>query len=188
MNLFYDLKMIRNTEHSFAAKRMRHMTFTFIFALCPLLMHAQTFIGIDLPSLLHSELQINFGHRISEHWSMSASSGLNFRTLYRKLSTLDAEHNTELDLEQQRQTRDYMHRESADLCYWPQGTFKGVFLAFGAAYTDTNGLDGTVGAGYMFSIWKRITGYIRYDTGLTLITGSDQTVSDGLRAGISWIF
>lgn len=67
MNLFYDLKMIRNTEHSFAAKRMRHMTFTFIFALCPLLMHAQTFIGIDLPSLLHSELQINFGHRISEH-------------------------------------------------------------------------------------------------------------------------
>ena len=160
MNLFYDLKMIRNTEHSFAAKRMRHMTFTFIFALCPLLMHAQTFIGIDLPSLLHSELQINFGHRISEHWSMSASSGLNFRTLYRKLSTLDAEHNTELDLEQQRQTRDYMHRESADLCYWPQGTFKGVFLAFGAAYTDTNGLDGTVGAGYMFSIWKRITGHI----------------------------
>lgn len=164
------------------------MTLTLIFLLCALLVRAQTFIGIDLPSLLHSELQISFGHRISEHWSMSASTGVNIKVLYKKISTLDAEHNAEFDSGTPIQTRDYLHRESTDICYWPQGTFKGIFLSLGARYTDTDGLDGTIGAGYMFSIWKKLTGHIRYDFGLTQGTESDSSIANGLRAGISWIF
>ena len=180
--------MIRNSHNSFAAKRMKHMTIAFIFMLCNLLVHAQTAIGIDLPSLLYSELQINFGHVISEHWSMSASSGINFRVLHRKINALDAEHDAEFNYGKTIHTREYMHREIIDICYWPQGTFKGIFLAFGAEYTDNHGLDGTAGAGFMFRIWKNLSGHIRYDTGLTLTDGSAKSISDGLRAGISWIF
>lgn len=180
--------MIRNSHNSFAAKRMKHMTIAFIFMLCNLLVHAQTAIGIDLPSLLHSELRINFGHVISEHWSMSASSGVNFNVLYRKISTLDAEHNAEFDSGKTGQGRGYIHQESIDICYWPRRTFKGIFLAFGAEYTDNHGLDGTAGAGFMFRIWKSLSGHIRYDTGLTLTDGSAKSISDGLSAGISWIF
>lgn len=164
------------------------MTLALIFLLSPVLAIAQTIIGIDLTSALHSELKISFGHRISEHWSVSADAGVNLKLLHRRISSQEVEHNSEFQINPMPEAWEHMHQESISMCFWHQRAFNGAFLSLGARYRDTDGLDGTAGLGYMFLIWKGLTGMIRYDTGLIRTSESGNRTKEGLSVSINWIF
>ena len=159
-----------------------------IFLLCTLQSEAQTAIGTDLSALLYKEIKIHIGHRIGRHWSISASAGANIQELRRHTDDETAGHEKEFPPSQTLPEAPYTHRESIGLCYWPQAPFSGTFLSFGGEYRSGTGLDATIGAGYMFSIWKGLTGTIRYDTGIIRIASMHKLSIQDLSIGINWIF
>ena len=67
------------------------MLLIFIFTLCAALAQAQTSIGLDLSSFLYKEMNIAIEHKISEHWSASASGGINLKVLKRHITDEEAE-------------------------------------------------------------------------------------------------
>ena len=160
----------------------------FIFLISTMLTHAQTTIGLDLPALLYSEFKVIFEHKVTEHWSMSASAGLNIKTIYSRTSSLDAEHNAEFPYATLPEGRKHTHRESLSMNYWPDGTFKGLFISFGGEYRETDGFDATAGIGYMLPIWKGLNSTIRYDFGLIRASRSEDNGTDNLCIGLSWTF
>ena len=160
----------------------------FLFMISPLLMHAQTIIGLDLPSILYSEFKVIFEHKVTEHWSMSASAGVNIKTIHSRISILDAEHNAEFPYATLPDSRKYMHRESLSMNYWPSGTFKGLFFSLGAEYRETDGFDGTAGIGYMIPIWKGLKATARYDLGFIRASKSEGNGIDNLCIGLNWTF
>ena len=164
------------------------MVLAFIFLLCPLLAFSQTSIGIDLHSLLCSELKITLGQRLAEHWSISAAVGVNMKILQKSKSAIEEEHNEEFPDGTYPKTREHMHREHLRLCYWPKDVFKGIFLSLGAEHRDTNGLDATVGIGYRFKIWKGINCTLAYDTGLIRATQDEKLTISDLKVCISYTF
>ena len=168
--------------------KMRHMMLAFLFLICPLMMHAQTTIGLDLPAMLYSEIKIIFEHKVAEHWSMSASAGINIKKIYSRISAVDAEHNAEFPYAILPESKKYMHRENISMNYWPHGTFNGIFLSFGAEYRETDGFDGTAGIGYMIPLVGGLKATARYDIGFIRISKSDDKCIDNLCIGLSWTF
>lgn len=167
---------------------MKQMCFAFIFLLCTLASHAQTIIGLDMPSLLYSELKMNVGYKISQHWSLSAAAGVNFKTLRREISTIEAEHYEEFYRNSLPKARGYTHRESFAICYWPQLAFSGPLLSFGCEYRSSTGLDACFGAGYMFKIWKGLSGCILYDIGIMRSAKTEKLSTEDINIGINWNF
>lgn len=164
------------------------MVTVLIFLLFTLHSQAQTAIGTDLSALLYREVKIHIGHGIGRHWSVSASAGANMQVLRRHTDDETAGHEAEFPLSQELPEVSYTHRESVGLCYWPKEPFTGTFLSFGGEYRADTGLDATIGAGYMFRIWKGLTGAIRYDTGIIRTAAMQKLSIHDLSIGINWIF
>ena len=164
------------------------MALAFIFFFCSLVAYAQTNINIDLHSLLRTELNLTIGQRMSEHWSISASVGANMKMLQKRKSMIEEEHNSEFPDGIYPEHRKYMHREHIYLCYWPTHIFKGFYISLGGEHRDTDGLDATVGMGYMFNIWKGLNGALAYDVGIIKATENEKLSISDLKVGISWTF
>lgn len=164
------------------------MTLAFIFMLCSLLVHAQTSIGLELSSLLYSEIRLAFQYKIAEHWAISAEAGVNYQILHRRISAVEAEHNSEFPINTLPDSNEFTHGECLCIRYWPQGAFNGAFLSFGAEYRDTSGLDASVGIGYMFKIWKGLYGTAKYNTGIIRAVKSEKLTLRDLSIGLSWNF
>ena len=167
---------------------MKRMSLVFILLFCTLIAHAQTIIGLDMPSLLYSELKTNVGYKISQHWSLSATAGVNLKTLRRRISPIETEHYEEFYRNSLPEARNYTHRESFAICYWPQLTFSGPFLSFGGEYRSSTGLDACFGAGYMFKIWKGLSGCILYDIGIMRSAKTEKLSTEDINIGINWNF
>ena len=188
-NLFDDLEIYRKRRHSFAnKKRMKRMTLAFIFVLSSLITQAQATLGLELSSLLYSEVKVAFMYRFAEHWSISADAGLNFKLLHRQISNEETEHNSQFPTNTLPESNAHMHRECLSICYWPQTALSGVFLSFGAEYRDISGVDACVGIGYMFKIWRGLHGIAKYDTGIIRAVKSEKLTLRDLNFGLTWIF
>lgn len=164
------------------------MVLIFIFLTCVTLSRAQTSAGLDLSSLLFKELKIVVGHRITEHWSVSAYAGLNMKVMQQRLMPEEAEHNETFPPAHMPANRPFMHREAVGFCYWPQSTFSGPFLSVGGEYRQGSGLDATLGIGYMLKIWKGLIGFMTYDAGIIRTANTGKLPTDGFSAGICWVF
>ena len=162
------------------------MVLVFIILTYPILCQAQTAVGLEISSLLFKEVQMGIGHRIAEHWSISANAGMNLKTLKRHMNSEETAHNESFPPASMPQERSFSHRESISLCYWPQCVFNGAFLSVGGEYKEGAGLDANAGVGYMFSIWKGLKGAIRYETGLITTAKNNKMSADGLSIGIYW--
>jgi hypothetical protein len=125
---------------------------------------------------------------MSEHWSISASVGANMKMLQKRKSMIEEEHNSEFPDGIYPKRRKYMHREHIYLCYWPTHIFKGFYISLGGEHRDTDGLDATVGMGYMFNIWKGLNGALAYDIGIIKATENEKLSISDLKVGISWTF
>ena len=162
------------------------MALVFILLACPILSQAQAAVGMEISSFLFKEVQISLGHRIAEHWSISANAGMNLKVLKRQMNSEETAHNESFPPVYMPQERTFSHRESISLCYWPQCVFNAVFLSFGGEYKAGTGLDANAGIGYMFSIWRNLKGTIRYETGLIMAAKNAKLPSDGISIGIYW--
>ena len=159
-----------------------------LMALSTILCHAQAMIGIDLSGLLHSEVKVAFGHEVAEHWSLSAAAGVNLRTLKRQVSTEESKHQLEYPTGPKLSSVDYAHRERICIDFWPQSVFSGISVSVGGEYRGNEGFDATAGLGYMFGIWKGLTGNIRYDLGIIRSDREGKLSVQDLSIGIYWIF
>ena len=131
------------------------MLLILILMLCAILVRAQTSIGLDLSSLLYKELNIGLDHRISKHWSLHGSAGVNMKILKREIGKEELEHDSNFNSNSQPSVRSYAHREKFGFRYWPNTAYSGMHLNIGGEYRTDAGLDATLGIGYMFPIWKR---------------------------------
>jgi hypothetical protein len=167
---------------------MKPMTTIMTLLLYSILSQAQTAVGIDLTSLLFNEVRVAVGHRISERWTVSASAGINRKVLKRDISSEEADHNSDFPPAYLPEGRSFSHRESIGLSYWPQSSFSGPFLTIGGEYRQGLGLDATLGAGYMFTIWKGIIGTLKYDAGIIRTANTGKLPADGFSVGLCWKF
>lgn len=167
---------------------MKQMLLIFIFTLCVVLAHAQTSIGLDLSSVLYKEMNIAIGYKISEHWSASASGGINLKVLKRHITDEEAEHDSNFPHNALPSERSYTHRTNANIRYWIKEVYSGVFLSLGGEWRSDSGLDANIGFGYMFPIWKGLNGTVIYDTGIIRSSISEKLSLDDLKIGICWIF
>lgn len=153
-----------------------------------MLCQAQAMIGIDMSGLLHSELKVAFGHEVAEHWSLSAAAGVNLRTLQRQVSREEEKHQMEYPTGPELTDVSHAHRERISIDFWPQSVFSGISVSVGGEYRDNEGFDATTGIGYMFGIWKGLTGNIRYDLGIIRSSREGKLSVQDLSIGIYWIF
>ena len=160
----------------------------FIFLLCTMLTQAQPSIGLDLSSLLYKEANIAIEYTISEHWSTSASGGLNLKVLKRQVTNEEVEHDSNFLHNTLPSERSYTHRANANIRYWPQRAYSGIFLSLGGEFRSNTGIDANIGVGYMFAIWKGLYGAIIYDTGIIRSSISEKLSLEDLKIGIHWIF
>ena len=164
------------------------MLLIFIFLLSATLTQAQPSIGLDLSSLLYKEANIAIEYKISEHWSTSASGGLSLKTLKRQITDEEVEHDSNFHQNTLPSERTYTHRANANIHYWPQRVYSGVFLSLGGEFRNTTGIDTNIGVGYMFSIWKGLSGAILYNIGIIRSSISGKLSIEDLKIGIYWIF
>ena len=164
------------------------MLLIFIFALCAMLTRAQTSISLDLSSLLYKEMNIAIEYKISEHWSTSASGGLNLKALKRPITDEEAEHDSNFPLNTLPSERSYTHRTNANVRYWADRVYSGLFLSLGGEYRSNSGVDANIGIGYMFPIWKGLSGTVIYDTGVIRSSVSERLSLEDLKIGVHWIF
>ena len=159
-----------------------------LMTLSAILCQAQAMIGIDLSGLLHHELKVAFGHKVAEHWSLSAAAGVNLRTLQRQVSREEEKHQMEYPTGPELTDVSHAHRERISIDFWPQSVFSGISVSVGGEYRDNEGFDATTGIGYMFGIWKGLTGNIRYDLGIIRSNREGKLSVQDLSIGIYWIF
>lgn len=167
---------------------MKKTMLVFLMTLSAILCQAQAMIGIDLTGLLHSELKVAFGHEVAEHWSLSAAAGVNFRALRRKVGTEENKHQMEYPTGPELTDVNYAHRERICIDFWPKRIFSGISVSAGGEYRGNEGFDATAGIGYMFNIWKGLTGNIRYDLGIIRSNREGKLSVQDLSIGIYWIF
>lgn len=167
---------------------MKQMLLILILMLCAILVRAQTSIGLDLSSFLYKELNIGLGHRISQHWSIHGSAGLNMKILKREIGKEELEHDSNFNSNSQPSVRYYAHREKFGFRYWPNTAYSGMHLNIGGEYRTDAGLDATLGIGYMFPIWKKLTGSIAYDIGIIRSQKTGKLTIEDLKLELSWIF
>lgn len=159
-----------------------------LMTLSAILCQAQAMIGIDLSGLLHYELKVAFGHKVAEHWSLSAAAGVNLRALQRQVSTEENKHQIEYPTGPELIDVNFAHRERICIDFWPQSVFSGISVSVGGEYRENEGFDATAGIGYMFCIWKGLTGNIRYDLGIIRSDREGKLSFQDLSIGIYWIF
>lgn len=159
-----------------------------LMTLSAILCQAQAMIGIDLSGLLHHELKVAFGHKVAEHWSLSAAAGVNLRTLQRQVSREEEKHQMEYPTGPELTDVSHAHRERISIDFWLQSVFSGISVSVGGEYRDNEGFDATTGIGYMFGIWKGLTGNIRYDLGIIRSSREGKLSVQDLSIGIYWIF
>lgn len=164
------------------------MLLIFIFTLCAIFAQAQTSIGLDLSSLLYKEMNIAIEYKISEHWSTSASGGINLKVLKRHITDEEAEHDSNFHHNALPSERPYTHRTKANIRYWTKRVYSGAFLSLGGEWRSDSGLDANIGLGYVFPIWKGLSGVVIYDTGIIRSSISGKLSPDDLKIGICWIF
>ena len=164
------------------------MLLIFIFTLCAVLAQAQTSIGLDLSSFLYKEMNIAIEHKISEHWSASASGGINLKVLKRHITDEEAEHDSNFPHNALPSERSYTHRTNAKIHYWTKRVYSGAFLSIGGEWRSDSGLDANIGLGYMLPIWNGLSGVVLYDTGIIRSSLSGKLSPDDLKIGICLIF
>ena len=167
---------------------MKKMLFIFIFTLCAVLAQAQTSIGLNLSSFLYKEMNIAIEHKISEHWSASASGGINLKVLKRHITDEEAEHDSNFPHNALPSERSYTHRTNAKIHYWTKKVYSGAFVSIGGEWRSDSGLDANIGLGYMFPIWNGLSGVVLYDTGIIRSSLSGKLSPDDFKIGICWIF
>lgn len=159
-----------------------------ILLLATALCRAQTYIGLDLSSIIFSEFRIDMGHAISKRWSISASAGVSLDILRRGLNQDEKGHEEELPVGRLPEGRQYLHRENLSLCFWPKDCMAGPFISFGAEYRASSGLDASLGVGYMADIWKGLKAYIKYETGIIRSAAQEKISIQDISAGLCWTF
>lgn len=167
---------------------MKQMLLIFILMLCAIPSQAQTAIGLDLTSFLYKELNIGVEHKISEHWSMTGSAGINMEILKRDVGNEELEHNSSFHSNSLPDARAFSHRERFALRYWTDKAYYGMFIGIGGEYRSDIGMDANLGIGYMFPIWKKLTGAVTYDLGIIRSYKVGKPGIEDLKLELSWIF
>lgn len=167
---------------------MKQMLLIVIIQLSSLFCYAQTSIGLDLASLLYKELNAKVEHKISEHWSMAATAGINLKSLKRNISDEEFEHNLSFHSNALPTQRPFIHREHLSVHYWANSVFSGTFVSVGGEYRTDTGLDARIGVGYMFPIWKGLIGSVIYDIGIMHSSKTDNLLGEDFKIELSWIF
>ncbi len=115
--------------------------------------------GLDISSIFHEKLIIDFEYGFSDNWSAGGETGLNLSTLKSKKSHEETEHRQALDYDKESYTsgfRNIFQETGVYIQYWPQRIFSGPSILIGGIFMDRKVPDITLGICYSFKIWKNI--------------------------------
>ena len=152
------------------------LTMISAFLICTggLCQHRST-IGVDMGRIIStSGMNISAGFEITEHWSASWKSEMDFYHLHRNENQEYLEHLAEID---EVTTKERVFQNSSITCqYWVTRTFKGAFLETGIMEKKNIKAVPILGVGYFMPAWKGICGCISYRCGSGLSFGIYLTI------------
>ena len=154
---------------------------------------AKVSTGIELTSLCLQSIRLSAAHCFHRHWTATMDVNIDMSSLFKTKSSLWEEHRNTIS-EDSDTTSDQkgFRKDSQEFCiyigFWPQKAFTGTHIVFGGRISDRSTADLLIGIGYSLKITRHIYGTFAYHTGILETETTRQFPSEGIRAGISYIF
>lgn len=162
---------------------------------CVICCNAQKhYIGIDIISgVCFETIQLKLSHGFDSHWSAGADVGVDLNPIIKTDNELSNFHNDalkdcDLGIEEVQNKERFLREISIHVEFWPERVFNGPLISFGGHIRDTGRPDMTIGVGYSFLISNGLGADIIYRCGLTETYSTGKLPSDGIKAGIYYVF
>ena len=162
---------------------------------CTLCCNGQKYyVGTDMISCLcFGTVQIRLSHSFADNWSAGADIGTCFLTYMNNKDEISRSHDDLLNSHSDTDDRTQEGGSSPGfICihadYWPSGTYNGLLLSVGGQIKDRGTPDITVGIGYSIRIFKGLGADIIYRFGINEVHTTGKLPSDGIKAGIHYVF
>ena len=144
-------------------------------------------IGLDLRDILRAEgLNLNISYAFHDKWSVAGHAEASINLTHEVPDDDYVMHLSEFETLKLRQSGSF--RLSAGIQYWLAEAFKGGWIEIGCRYGRDVKPALTVGAGYEIPIWKGLRIYVSCRTDITGDRQENLKETDGISAGIQWIF
>ena len=173
----------------------RLMATVYTILACTLCCNGQKhYVGTDLISgLCFGTIQLKLSHGFAENWSAGADIGTSVLTYINNKDEINSSHEEMLT-----DSRDAIDNTREDelppgfICihadYWPYGTFNGLMLSVGGQIKERGKPDITIGIGYSMRIYKGLGADIIYRCGIKEMHTTGKLPSDGIKAGVYYVF
>ena len=151
-------------------------------------------IGTDIISgLCFETIQLRLSHGFASHWSAGADIGINIASVMKTGNELTDSHDEELKdsdlgIETTQKSRVKYRETCIHIEYWPQGLYTGPLISLGGLIKDREIPDITLGVGYSFRIIRGLGADIMYRCGIRGMYLTGKLPSDGIKAGIYYVF
>lgn len=144
-------------------------------------------IFMDIGSIIYmNTASISIGHQFGQRWS--AYSCAHIQMSYRPIDKQSEEyiHRAETDPEYGKNTETIRKGSAieAGIRFWPDSTYKGIYISLGYLHELPAAPACTIGTGIYIPIWKGIAAEIAYAKTIYDI----KKMSDKLKIGVGYIF
>ena len=148
------------------------------------------YVGTDIISgLCFETLQLRISHGFATHWSAGADVGINMNYIIKTDNKLTQAHEEAL---KDNNTVPDSRRIFREICihveYWPGSLYRGPLVSLGGQIRDNEDPDMTIGVGYSIRIAKGLGADIMYRCGIIEASSIGKLPSDGIKAGIYYVF
>ena len=144
-------------------------------------------IGIDIGNMFRTEsVNLSISYAFQDKWSVAGHAETSINLTHEVPDDDYVMHLSEFETLQLRQSGSF--RLSAGIQYWLAEAFKGGWIEIGCRYGRDVKPALTVGAGYEIPIWKGLRIYVSCRTDITGDRQENLKETDGISAGIQWIF
>lgn len=123
-------------------------------------------LGVNLgQSMKTGGIEIVMGQELSKHWSIEASRVFELSMVLPRPSQETAEHYKNIGHVNERITDSGQDLLTGNIriAYWPDEVFSGITIMAGCRYGMRNGLRGSIKAGYVICLWRRLRCTLGYD-------------------------
>lgn len=151
-------------------------------------------VGTDLASCISSGVvRMELGYSFGRNWSIDGDVGVKLLSM-KNTDTETLNHWKDVGHDSIGDSgsafRERFQEMSIQTRYWPDKAYNGIFLGLGCKINDRQMIpDCCVCLGYVLQIHRRLHASLAFQKGITdMIADNRQSMSDGLRIGISCIF
>lgn len=147
--------------------------------------------GIMVSSGIDSrEIKLAFCHGIAERWSIGAAVCMDMDYLKVERSDELTEHANQFDVpaDDDGMSTHHIFSETVMMQFWTRKMLEGMFLMMGGRHIHDEGMDCTIGIGYVLPVWKGLSAILSLENDLIRSIGNKTFKDSRAEVGLSYKF